>query len=133
MANGFVGSAAEWDRQEAPLREIDDMLDEFASSHGISVTRNDRWPERSLRWENGVSRLIQIYLEDDQLLTWNLWLCAYQDRGSRRYWRREMLIKAQPMGELKQSLPALLLEGHRKLQSWAADDLEFATTLTGPV
>lgn len=52
MANGgHWESRAAWRRAEAPLLEIDHVIDELASIHGVRVTRNLRdWPERSMRW-----------------------------------------------------------------------------------
>ena len=86
MANGgYWESQAAWRRVEAPLIEVDDVINRFASVHGLLVTRNVKeWPERSMRWGIGIERLIQLYLEDEAALTFNLWLCASQDRGSER-------------------------------------------------
>jgi hypothetical protein len=129
MANGFTGSAAEWARMEAPLRELDDTLAEFASQHRLSVTRGDKWPDRSIRWHNDISRMIQIFLEDEDLLTFNLWLCAYQDRQGRRYWKQETSIRAQRVAQFKDGLSDLLADAYRKLQSWTVADLAFATSV----
>jgi len=49
MPNGFVGSTEEWERMEAPLRTVDDVVAAFAERHGATMIPNhDSWPERSL-------------------------------------------------------------------------------------
>lgn len=51
MPNGFYGSAEEWERMEAPFREVDEQLEEFAEAHGMSVVKNyHNWPGRRLDW-----------------------------------------------------------------------------------
>src|SRR2546430_16910392 len=93
MPNGHHhGSEEEWNRLEAPFREIDPAVQAFARRHGLRLTTDYHdWPERSLRWGGDIERLIQIYLHDEQRLTWNLWLCASQDRGRERFWKTQFL------------------------------------------
>jgi len=130
MPNGFHESREAWDRIEAPLRPLDPALEAFARQHDMSLGRNyHNWPERSLRWGKPVSRLIQIYLEDEDQLTWNVWLCASEDRSSGRYWRREFLRKAVPIQEISGDLTTLLEQARRTVEGWSAQDLEFATKL----
>ncbi len=128
MPNGFQGPETEWHRIEAPLVQADEVLQKFAASHGLSLSRNYHGhPERSLRWGNGVQRLIQLYLADSDRLTLNLWLCASQDRGGTRYWRRAFLVNAQRFEQFSERLPSLLEEAYATVDSWAADSLESAT------
>lgn len=130
MPNGFHGSREKWERLEAPLRSLDPTLEDFSGRHGMPLSRNSRgWPERSFRWGAPLSRLIQIYLEDEERLTWNLWLCASEDRPSGRYWKRAFLRSAVPLEEIGADLETLLGESLRTVESWSAEDLEFATTL----
>jgi hypothetical protein len=129
MPNGFQGSDIEWRRIEAPLLQLDPVLQQFADSHNLILSRNyHNEPERSVRWDNGVQRLIQLCLEDSDRLTLNLWLCAFQDRGGARYWRREHLVKAKSLSEFSERLPSLLDEAYAIVNSWTADSLEFATS-----
>ena len=128
MPNGFYGSSEDWDRIEAPLRLLDPVLQDFASEHGMSLGSNHHnWPERSLQWGAPVSRLVQLYLEDENHVTWNLWLCASEDRHSGRYWRSEFLRKAVPIEEISGNLAALLEEARNTVESWSSQDLELAT------
>jgi hypothetical protein len=131
MANGgWYETKEEWDRIEKPLLEIDFILDKFAKEKGLTFTKNLKdWPERSITWNNGVRCLMQLYLVNDKLLTFNLWLCASQDRGSDRFWKKENQIKEQAVSEFKETLEFHLHEGYCKLKSWAEneDELEFAT------
>lgn len=130
MPNGFHGSRESWDRIEAPLRPLDPVLEAFARRHGMSLGRNHHdWPERSLRWGQPVGRLIQIYLEDENRLAWNLWICASEDRPSGRYWRRELLREAVPIEEISSNLVVLLDEARQIVERWSARDLEFATEI----
>jgi hypothetical protein len=132
MANGgWTGTRAAWDRIEAPLREIDPIIAAFAKQHGLAVTRNHKdWPERSIVWGGDVRCLIQLYLLDEASLTFNLWLCASQDRCGKRYWKHATAIKAMRVQDFKHDLAAQLREGRDRLLAWAInqDQLEPAAT-----
>jgi hypothetical protein len=131
MPNGFQGSDAEWRRMEGPLLQADPILKTFATAQSLSVTKNyHNWPERSVTWGAPIRRLIQLYLEDSDRLTLNLWLCASEDRGSSRYWRREFLVKDRRLEDFPRDLPALLKEAYSTVNSWTADELEFATNVS---
>ena len=132
MGNGgFYGSKAEWERIESPLRAFDSELDIFSKRFSIPVSRNGRdWPDRSLIWGEPVSRLIQIYLADEKRLVYNFWLCASEDRGNKRYWKRQFLKEKVPASEILAELSELLVRGRTLLESWDGDALEFATTLS---
>ena len=134
MANGgYWKSDHEWRRVEAPLLEVDSILCDFADEFALQVTKNHKgWPERSFVWGDSVRRLIQLYLMDEKRLTFNLWICASQDRGGKRFWKHGTPIKGQPIVEFKDELPALLREGRRALESWGEADLEFGTDLNAP-
>lgn len=128
MPNGFHGTKGEWKRLETPLLEITPSLEAFAGRHEMAATRNHHaWPERSLRWGTDPARLIQIYLEDEERLTWNLWLCASQDRGGRRFWKQAYLRRGVPMAELSPAIDGLLDEALRLVSSWRLEDLELAS------
>jgi hypothetical protein len=127
MPNGFNGSKADWLRVEAPLLRVDPMLQTFVAEHGLSLSKNYHdWPERSLKWNTGIERLIQLYLEDSHRVTFNLWLCASQDRSGARYWRREFLLKDTKLDDVVGRLPSLLEDAYSTVNSWTTDGLEFA-------
>ena len=125
MPNGFHGTREAWDRMEAPLRALDPVLEAWATRHGMSLSRNSHaWPERSLAWGAPVERLIQIYLEDQDRLTWNVWICAFEDRPSGRHWKREFLRSDEPIARIDTDLERLLGEAARIVDGWSTDDLE---------
>jgi len=131
MPNGFHGTDEAWSRLEAPLLRLDSPLEAFAREHGLSLGRNyHNWPERSLKWGAPINRLIQVYLDDEQTLTWNVWLCASEDRGAARYWRRAFLRQGVPIEEIERDLPVLLGEALARVNSWSPEHFEFATSLS---
>ena len=136
MANGgWYGTQDEWERLEAPLIGLDAIIDDFAAARPVLLTKNSKgWPERSLRWYQSPSCLMQLYLADEREITWNLWLCCSQDRGADRYWRREFLIEGLPAASFSENLASLLETGYDRLNSWHAqpEGFEFATKLATP-
>lgn len=131
MPNGFHGTQEQWARIESPLRSIDVTLRTFAKQHGMSFTANQRnWPDRSLEWGHPIRKLIQIFLEDEKTLTYNLWICASEDRSDRRYWKNEFFRRGATMSRIQTALPGLLEEARRKLESWRGEDLAPAGPLT---
>ncbi len=131
MPNGFHGSTEEWDRLEAPLLPLDGRLERFAQENSLTLSKSARnWPDRSLQWSrNGIDRLIQIYLKDEEQMTFNFWICAYQDKDKRRYWKKTFLTENVPIADISNNLDALLREGYQTLESWQASELEFATEI----
>src|SRR4051812_28563631 len=111
MANGWTGSSDEWRRLQEPLLTLDAILAAFAERHKAQISKNGRGdPERSLRWGDNPSCLIQIYLEDEVEPTWNLWVCCSEDRESDRYWRNEFAIRGKPVEQFRDGLASLLEE-----------------------
>ncbi len=133
MANGgWYGTKEEWERIEGPLLDLDSILDDFASEVGLTISKNYKdWPERSFVWGGDVRCLIQLYLVDEKELTFNLWLCASQDRGRKRFWKQDTPIAGQRIEQFKGRLAEELREGYRKLVEWSssAGELELATNL----
>jgi len=126
MPNGFHGTDQEWSRLEAPLLRLDPVLERH-----LSLSRNyHNWPERSLTWGVPIRRLIQVYLEDAGDLTWNVWLCASEDRGANRYWKRTFLKHAVPIEEIERAFPDLLEEARVQLEAWSSEEFEFATKIS---
>jgi hypothetical protein len=131
VPNGYHGSEEEWKRLEAPLRESDAPIEAFAKRHKMAIGLNYHdLPGRSLRWGRDPDRLIQIYLEDEGRLTWNLWLCASQDRGRQRFWKKHFLRHDVPMAEMSPVIEQFLDEALVTVSSWGLADLEFATMLS---
>jgi len=133
VANGgWYGTREEWDEIEAPLLEIDAILEEFADEYGLVVRKNVKsWPERSIVWGSGIRCIIQIFRVEGQEANFNFWLCASEDRGRARYWKTDMLVEKAPVSSFRGELPALLREGRRKLLDWSENPacMEFATWL----
>ena len=130
MPNGFHGTDDAWARLEAPLLRLDPVLEAFARNHSLSVERNyHNWPSRAMTWGAPISRLIQVYLEDEQAMTWTVWLCASEDRGAARYWKRVFLQRAVAIEEIEHGLAERLDEARRRVEAWSSDQLEFVTKL----
>lgn len=131
MPNGHQGSKQEWERMEAPLLRFDPILDIFAKAHGLAISKNyHSWPERSLKWGQPVHRLIQLFLENEQKLTFTLWLCASEDRSTNRYWKNVYIFKDKPTEYFESCLSELLTQAYQLVGSWTSDNLVFATNLT---
>jgi len=132
VPNGFHGPKEEWQRLEAPLKLIDAELEAYAQSHELALRRNYHgWPERSLRWGTKIERLIQIFLHDEKRLTYNVWLCASEGRGSQRFWKQRMLKEGVPIREIAAHLNELLDVGRTEVDGWTSDQLEPAGTRAG--
>lgn len=119
MPNGFHGSEAEWERLEQPLRRLDDMLEGFAKRAGLTLVKNERnWPDRTFRWGNRPSKLIQVFLESASGPCYTVWACAYDDRSRAEYWKHETLLKAASIEQVAQQLPRLLSEAVLAVENW---------------
>jgi len=133
MANGgWHGTPEEWERLQEPLLVIDPILERFATMRGLQITRNAKdTPERSIRWGDNPSFLIQLYLESEVGPTWNLWLCCSEDRDDSRYWRRDFAVRAEPIEAFSEQLAGLLETSFSRLLAWGKNpqQLEFATKL----
>lgn len=132
MANGgWYGTREEWGRIEKPLLDLDSIIDDFVKEAGLTASKNHKdLPERSIEWSKEVRCLIQLYLVEKSL-TFNLWLCALEDRGGKRFWKQQTPIKQKQVSEFKDDLASQLRAGHRKLLDWSnnKDQLEFAAKL----
>jgi hypothetical protein len=111
---------------------LDWEIDRFAKKYGLIVTKNLKdWPERSLAWASDVHCPMQVYLADQESLTLNVWICASQDRGRKRYWKREFLLHEAAVSDVNKSLFETLESGKRQLDIWSAhpEEFEFATEI----
>lgn len=133
MANkGWYGTKEEWELLEKPLLDVDSIIEEFAKEFTLAVSKNHKdWPERSIVWGKEVRCLIQLYLVDEKSLTFNLWLCAFEDLGNKRYWKHETPIRQKKIPEFREDLASQLRASRKKLLDWSnnKDQFEFATRL----
>jgi hypothetical protein len=124
MANGFYGSKSEWERITIPLERLDPVLEDFAHAKGLTLGKNTKnWPDREFRWEDTLSRLIEIYLADQEQLTWTMWICAYEDRSSKRFLNKQTLLDAVPIEDLESQLSDLLESAWATVSGWSASEL----------
>lgn len=115
---------------ELPLIQLDPLLQKFADSSALSLSRNyHNWPERSLTWGSPVTRLIQLYVHDENVPTFNLWLCASLDRRGRRFWKRAFLFENQRLDEFRNDLVSLLGKSKEILDTWGEENLDSTTDL----
>ena len=123
MPNGYQGPKAEWDRMEKPLITIDSDLARFASSKSLEIEKNyHAWPSRSLKWRNDASRLIQIYLEDEKDPTFNVWICACEDRENGRYGKDRMIMRNVKISVIQKDIKKLLADCVDEVNSWKPND-----------
>jgi hypothetical protein len=136
MGNGgWYGTREEWDRVEKPLLEIDPVICKLAHAWGLRVLKNAKdWPSRSMQWGGDVRCLIQIWLANQDQLTWNIWICCSQDRDGERYWRTENLIEGKCLSDFKDGLSETLTAARERLIAWSErpEELTFATKLGDP-
>jgi hypothetical protein len=131
VPNGYHGTKEEWRVIEAPLREIDPLLDAFASASGYVLTKNYRGdPERSLVRDAGIRRLIQVFVAETTGPHFKVWLCASEDRQLKRYWQRRFITESATPSELSASITQWLAEGKTYLESLTSSNLEFATNIS---
>jgi hypothetical protein len=136
MANGgWYGGDREWDLIEAPLKLLDGELNRFAEKYGLTVTKNAKnRPERSLTWGKGIQKLIQVFLSDDASLELKVWICAWQDRDGKRFWKNKTLRDGVQVPELRRDVFELLEDGKSRLDEWAGhpENLELVTKTERP-
>jgi hypothetical protein len=124
MPNGFHGSLEEWQMLEAPYTRVDPILGEFAKHHNLELQKNYRGADRSLRWNDSVSRLIWIYSMDKygESGSYQVSVGAYQDRGGQRYVRHGIVVNNVEVAELAQALE----RAWSILASWNENELHLA-------
>lgn len=130
--SGDIYSDEEFKTLEKPLLEIDPILQEFSRKYNLEVAKNIRgWPERSLMWrdDNGIERLIQIYMDDKTTRLFNLWISASKDKSNNRYWKNIFLKEKVPFNEISEKLNNLLEEAYKTTQSWKEEEFQWATKL----
>jgi hypothetical protein len=124
MPNGFHGSADEWARLEARYLRIDPILALFATQHTVAIRKNYRGADRSLYWEDGLSRSIWIASMDEHGAsgTYQVSITAHLDRGSQRHVKHGIVADDVGIDELTGTLD----RARRILASWSEGDLHLA-------
>lgn len=131
MPNGYYGPREEWLEMEKPLRTVDPLLATFAEQHGMEIVKNyHNRPSRTLKWGQTMRRKMSIYLADEEKFLFDFGIMAAQDKGGRRFWRREVLERHLSSGRIQEVLPGLLEEGRTRLEMWSGEDLEYAGDIT---
>lgn len=122
---GFDGSLEAWEKMEAPLLEVDELLAQFATERNMQVVKNyHNWPRRELKWvRDGIHLAIHI-LAADKPETYHLAIGAWEDRKNERYVADKWLKKWVFWPEIKDNLRQLLEEGTETLESWSEKDLQ---------
>ncbi|MBI2340442.1 MAG: hypothetical protein HYU99_08785 [Deltaproteobacteria bacterium] len=125
MPNGFFGTQQEWEKLEAPLRQLDDLLATFVKKHDLFMTKNERhWPCRSIVWSDAIEKKIEIYASDKDSPLYSMWICAYQDRHGQRYWKKSVLKESVSFDEIYADISYSLDSAKKELDSWLEGDLE---------
>jgi hypothetical protein len=109
---------------EAPYVHIDPILAPFAARHGLELHKNYRDADRSLRWNDGVSRAIWIASMDldGASGSYQVSINAYHDRGAARYVKHGIVADGVGIDELEQ----VLQRAHRIVTSWSETELHLA-------
>lgn len=125
MPNGFHGSREDWERMEAPLLEIDELLAQFASGRNMQVVKNyHNWPQRQIDWtSNGIDRSLYILLANESKMTFHVAVVASKDQNGERYLKDHWLRKEASWDEVRDNLAQLLQDGVTLLESWSGKDL----------
>ncbi len=130
MPNGHHGPKEEWDRLEAPLVELDPVIRAFAENHKMKFSSNDHaWPERSLTIVDELHRKIQIYLKNEEPLTFIVGAYAWRDSESDRCLKMEFVTEPVSPPALRINLLSWLEQSYKTVMAWKTEDLEFATKL----
>ena len=126
MPNGFHGPKEEWQRMEAPYLRIDPILAAFAERHGHELFKNYRDTDRSIRFNDSLSRAIWIAAMEKYGAsgTYQVSIVAHQDRNV-RYIKSARV--GGPVGV--DDLDRVLERASALLLSWSEKDLEPASDL----
>ncbi|MDD5680359.1 MAG: hypothetical protein PHI59_03865 [Candidatus Omnitrophica bacterium] len=82
------------------LIDIDSQLGSYATHNKMRITKNYQdWPERTLSWKSsGMHKMLQIYLEKNDVNTFLLWGCVYKDRMAKRHlFKKEAVTLESPL------------------------------------
>ncbi len=122
MANGYYGE--NWEKIEDMIKVVDPILEKFALEKGVVLTKSDRSPGyRAYRWKSDIGRLIEIFLESEEHLTWRMGVIAYEDRKEGRFWKNKTFYMPGPISGIHENLEHLLEECWLTVSSWKSEQL----------
>jgi hypothetical protein len=109
---------------EAPYIRIDPILSAFARHHGFELKKNYRDADRSLRFNDVLSRAIWVNAMDKYGTTgtYQVGIIAHQDRPQ-RYGKGAIVAENVAMDDLDR----ILEQAAGLVASWSENDLEPAT------
>ena len=109
---------------EAPYIRIDPILDAFARRHGVELYKNYRDADRSLRFNDALSRAIWVNVTDlyGAKGTYQVSVVAYQDRPE-RYSKWATVAEAVAPDDLD----GILERAAALVTSWSEGDLQRRT------
>jgi len=125
MPNGFHGTKEEWDRLEAPLLEVAEVIGDFARMQNLEVDANyHNMPNRRLTWhKRDMTCVIQVSVKEEGM-TMYVTFYAWQDKDNIRRGKWLKQISGLGAPELKRDLSGLLEEGYRMLENLSEAELE---------
>jgi len=106
---------------EAPYILIDPLLAAFAGRHALELHKNYRDADRSLRWDDGISRTIWIAPMDiyGASGTYQVAIAAYRDRGPERHVKHGIVADDVAID----ALTDMLERARGILAAWSESDL----------
>ncbi|MHB8425131.1 MAG: hypothetical protein ACYDB9_08270 [Gammaproteobacteria bacterium] len=124
MPNGHNLKPEELRRLEAPLRQLDVLLSEYAMQHNMKVRKNyHNMAERSLTWTEENQNWIMIRPAGLGNQACDIGICAIKDINGERYWKNEHLLKSRSVDDIKSNLFSYLDRAVAILRSWTRQDL----------
>ncbi|MGA9851476.1 MAG: hypothetical protein WBR15_00865 [Gammaproteobacteria bacterium] len=101
MPNGHI-KPDEFEKVEAPLRQLDVFLSEYAVQHHMRIRKNyHNMPERSLTWTEENQNWIMLRPISLGNQAYNIGICAIKDINGERYWKNEHLLKNRSLDDIK--------------------------------
>jgi hypothetical protein len=100
---------------------IDPLLERFAQQHRLELDRNYRDADRSLKFDDALSRTIWIHSTDTygERGTYRIVVMAHQDRP-KRHLKSEVVAESVAAAELESALD----RAAQIVAAWTATDLE---------
>jgi hypothetical protein len=109
-----------------PYIRIDPTLDAFARRHGVELYKNYRGADRSLRFNDALSRAIWIHAMDLYGATGTYQVSVAHEDRPERYARAALVADSIAPGDLD----GILERAAAVLESWSARDLEHSPQTT---
>ena len=116
MANGYWGN--DWEALEEGLKRLDPVFEAFASTHGLTLSKNSKSPDRSYEWGQKPNLILQAYSNSELPARYTLWVTAFDHRSRAEYWKHRTLCEEVPAEELASSLKSHLSQGLAIARRW---------------